>query len=53
MTIKELLQILESYAETDENKEVKVMVCERFFFLEDIKTVQMDKDGEYLEIILE
>ena len=47
MTIKELSQILESYAETGGNKEVKVMVCERFVFLEDIKTVQMDKDGEY------
>ena len=55
MTINELLEILESYAEIDGNKEVKVAVCEgdRFVFLEDIKTVQMDGDGEYLEITTE
>lgn len=54
MTINELLQILESYTETDRNKEVKVEVREdRFVFLEDVKTVQMDEDGEYLEITTE
>ena len=54
MTINELIKILQSYAEIEGNKEVKVEVREdRFVFLEDIKTVQMDGDGEYLEITTE
>ena len=55
MTINELIEILQFYAETEGNKEVKVEVTEdsRYVFMEDIKTVRMDSDGDYLELITE
>ena len=55
MTINELIEILQSYAEIEGNKEVKVETMEdsRYILMEDIKGVIMNSDGDYLEIITE
>ena len=55
MTVNELINLLQSYAETEGNKEVKVEVRTdfKYTFMEDIMFAQMNSDGDYLEIILE